>query len=134
MAREGMSLLLQGLGILQAATAAVGIAVLTLLHRERFQNELGVTQQAGILEELGALREASKIRWNGMLRGKLEADDGEALAGIGLYLAHRRGWESESVDTLLREMVTNDQGENLGVSVRIADYEWDDEDEDEDED
>ena len=135
--REGLNCALVALGWILRATAHGGQFLLSLLHRERFRNEMGVTMQQGILGEFGLVRQAAEIRRRGTLRGGLEENDEYSLGMIGAQLLGAFGWEEEEANGLLEAMVTNDQGENMGVSVNVATfdpYDWEDADEEDGED
>jgi hypothetical protein len=115
------------IGWLLRGVAHGGQAALQLLYRERFQNEMGVTIQGDILAEFALVKEAAEIRRKGTLRGGLEESDEYDLGMIGAQLLGTFGWEEDEADAMLEAMVTDDQGENMGVSVSIGTFnpeEW----------
>lgn len=127
--REALNILLVAVGALLRGVAYGGQAALQLLHRERFQNEMGVTIQSDILAEFSLVREAAEIRRRGTLQGGLEESDEYDLGMIGAQLLGTFGWEEDEANAMLRAMVTDDQGENMGVSVSIGTFdpdEWED--------
>jgi hypothetical protein len=127
--REGLNVLLTVVGWLLRGVAHGGQAALQLLHRERFQNEMGVTIQGDMLAEFALVKEAAEIRRKGTLRGGLEESDEYDLGMIGAQLLGTFGWEEDEANTMLEAMVTNDQGENMGVSVSIGTFDpedWED--------
>ena len=129
-----MNVVLLALGALLRGVGYGGQFLLQLLHRERFQNEMGVTIQQDTLAEFALVRQAAEIRRKGTLRGGLEESDEYDLGMIGAQLLGAFGWEEDEANGLLEAMVTDDQGENMGVSVSVGTFdpsEWED-DEDED--